>query len=50
LGAKKELTLKAVNGYLMKKLNLKEKPAKTKGDVINVWDRYLPQLQAPESA
>ena len=33
-----------VNNYLMQKLNLEEKPAKTKSVVVEVWDKHSAEL------
>ena len=41
IGAKTELALKHVNAYLMKKLNLKEKPVTRKAAVVEVWEKLF---------
>ena len=41
---KAELRLMDVNNYLMKKLNLEERPAKSKNVVVEVWDKHSAEL------
>ena len=40
----KELTLKDVNGFLMKTLKMKKKPATTNADMIPAWERLFPEV------
>ena len=49
LGPNKNLTLKALNGYLVEKLKLQEKPFKRRNEVLGRWDEFVTRLQPAES-
>ena len=48
--SKAKLRLKDVNGYLMEKLKLEEKPCKRKADVVSTWETHFPRLNLQEWA
>ena len=49
IGAKAELRLKDVNAYLVQKLNLQKNPAKTRSEVVQVWEKYAAQIRDLEN-
>ena len=50
LSEKQDLRLKDANNYLVEKLSLPrdEKPAKSKAEVVDVWEKHLGRLRSLE--